>query len=53
MRKGREGTGCRNRQRSYRPLNINMSGYNNFKLINADIMKLNLKLFYENFGEKD
>ncbi|NLM42408.1 MAG: 16S rRNA (adenine(1518)-N(6)/adenine(1519)-N(6))-dimethyltransferase RsmA [Clostridiales bacterium] len=35
------------------PLNINMSGYNNFKLINADIMKLNLKkLFYENFGEK-
>lgn len=35
------------------PLKINMSGYSNFHLINADFMKLNLKkLFEENFGDK-
>jgi len=33
-------------------LNINMSSYNNFKLINDDIMKLDLKeLLKENFGD--
>jgi len=33
-------------------LNINMSSYSNFKLINDDIMKLNLKeLLKENFGD--
>ena len=34
-------------------LNINMSGWGNFKLINEDIMKLDIKnLMIENFGDR-